>query len=69
LDVAKALQDAGLHSKMLLQVHDEVVIECPQNELDDTIKAVTSAMESAYKLDIPLSTEPRWGLTWGDLEK
>ncbi|NQU31478.1 MAG: DNA polymerase I, partial [Anaerolineae bacterium] len=69
LDVAKALQDAGLHSKMLLQVHDEVVIECPQNELDDTIKAVTSAMESAYKLDIPLSTAARWGLTWGDLEK
>ncbi|MBC8334771.1 MAG: DNA polymerase I [Anaerolineales bacterium] len=67
LDVAKALQGTGLHSKMLLQVHDEVVIECPQNELDDTIKAVTSAMESAYKLDIPLSTEARWGLTWGDL--
>lgn len=67
LDVAKALRNAGLHSKMLLQVHDEVVIECPQNELDDTIKVVTNAMESAYPLDIPLSTEARWGLTWGEL--
>jgi len=67
LDVANALQETGLHSKVLLQVHDEVVIECPQNELDDTIKVVTAAMESAYLLDIPLSTEARWGLTWGDL--
>lgn len=67
LDVAKALKENGLHSKMLLQVHDEVVLECPQNELDDTINVVTSAMESAYLLDIPLSTEARWGLTWGDL--
>jgi len=67
LNVAKALPQAGLHGKMLLQVHDEVVIECPQSELDDTIKAVTTAMETAYSLDIPLSTEARSGLTWGDL--
>ncbi len=67
LHVAKALSETGLRGKMLLQVHDEVVIECPQSELDDTIKVVTTAMENAYKLDIPLSTEARSGLTWGDL--
>ena len=67
LQVAKALVDAKLHGKMLLQVHDEVVIECPQGELDDTIRVVKNAMETAYPLDIPLSTEARSGLTWGDL--
>jgi DNA polymerase I len=67
LNVAKALQDAGLEAKMLLQVHDEVVIECPQSELEITIEVVTKAMEEAYLLDIPLSTEARSGLTWGDL--
>jgi DNA polymerase-1 len=67
LHVAKALQDAKLGAKMLLQVHDEVVIECPESELEITIEVVTKAMEEAYSLDIPLSTEARSGLTWGDL--
>ena len=67
LNVAKALQDASLEAKVLLQVHDEVVIECPQSELEITIEVVTKAMEEAYLLDIPLSTEARSGLTWGDL--
>ena len=67
LDVAKAIKNANLRAKVLLQVHDEVVIECPENELDVTIKVVTEAMESAYLLDIPLTTEARSGLRWGDL--
>ena len=67
LNVAKALPEAGLHGKMLLQVHDEVIVECPENELDDTIAVVTKAMEEAYPLDIPLSTEARSGKTWGEL--
>ena len=67
LDVAKALKETNLQAKVLLQVHDEVVIECPENELDVTIQVVTDAMESAYLLDIPLTTEARSGLRWGDL--
>jgi DNA polymerase-1 len=67
LKVADALKDAGLSSKLLLQVHDEVILECPHSELDDTIKVVTQAMEEAYPLDIPLSTEARAGRTWGEL--
>ncbi|MCF6278603.1 MAG: DNA polymerase I, partial [Anaerolineales bacterium] len=67
LKVAEVLREADLQGQMLLQVHDEVVIECPQNELDDTIKIVTNAMETAYPLDIPLSTDARFGLTWGEL--
>jgi DNA polymerase-1 len=67
LKVDAALKVANLRSKMLLQVHDEVILECPQSELDDTIKVVTQAMEEAYPLDIPLSTEARAGQTWGEL--
>jgi DNA polymerase-1 len=67
LKVAKALADNDLNAEILLQVHDEVVLECPENELDVTIKVVTEAMESACELDIPLTTEARWGLRWGDL--
>jgi len=67
LDVANALPESGLSGKMLLQVHDEVILECPKDELDDTIKVVTQAMETAYELDIPLSTEARSGKRWGEL--
>lgn len=67
LKVAKALSEEGLRGKMLLQVHDEVIVECPRSELDETINIVTKAMEEAYPLDIPLSTEARSGRTWGEL--
>jgi len=67
LDVAKTLKNADVRAKVLLQVHDEVVIECPESELGLIIKLVTKAMESAYSLDIPLTTEARSGLRWGDL--
>lgn len=64
LRIPAALQKARLAGKMLLQVHDEIVIECPQVELAQTASAVQSAMEAAYTLSIPLSTEARWGLNW-----
>lgn len=67
LDVAKALSRAGLSGKMLLQVHDEVILEVPQKELDEMMKVVTEAMETAYTLDIPLSAEARSGKRWGEL--
>jgi DNA polymerase-1 len=67
IHVASALKDAGLNGHMLLQVHDELVIECPQNELKKTAKIVRTMMENAYNLDIPLKTEARNGHDWGDL--
>lgn len=67
LHVPPALEKAGLPGKMLLQVHDELVLECPQKSLIDVAKTVQEAMESAYNLQIPLATEARWGINWGDL--
>ncbi len=67
LRVAAALQDSGLKGHMLLQVHDELVIECPQNELKETTKIARTMMENAYNLHIPLKTEARSGHDWGNL--
>jgi DNA polymerase-1 len=53
---------------MLLQVHDELVLEVPKEELEKTYKLVQSVMGSAYKLDIPLLTEARSGPSWGDMK-
>ncbi len=63
-----AIQKAGLHAKMLIQVHDELVLECPENEKQDTIAVVKEIMENACKLDIPLSTDARYGNNWAELK-
>jgi DNA polymerase-1 len=66
LNIPPALKEAGLKAKMLLQVHDELVFECPKNELKETARMVQNVMENAYPLSIPLSTEARYGANWGE---
>ncbi len=68
LNIPSALQAAGLHGRMILQVHDELVIECPRPELTATARLVQQVMENAYQISIPLSTEARWGLNWDELQ-
>jgi DNA polymerase I len=65
--VAAALPENGLNGHILLQVHDELVLECPQAELQKTAQIVRKMMENAYNLIIPLKTEARYGHDWGDL--
>ena len=68
IQLKPAIEKAHLKAKMLIQVHDELVLECPQDELDATIKLVKDIMEHAYKLDIPLSTDARYGSNWAELK-
>jgi DNA polymerase-1 len=68
LRVPGAMSDAGLSGKIILQVHDELVLECPQDELVETALVVRNVMESAYPLDVPLKTDARHGINWGDLK-
>jgi DNA polymerase-1 len=63
-----ALDQAGLHARLLLQVHDELVLEIPENELQGTARVVQDIMENAYPLSIPLETEARSGISWGVLQ-
>jgi DNA polymerase-1 len=66
--IQPALTEAGLRGRMILQVHDELVIECPKAELNATARLVQQVMETAYLLSIPLSTEARWGTNWDELQ-
>jgi len=68
LKIPPALEKAKLNAKMLLQVHDEIVLECPKDELEKTAKVVKETMANAYKLSIPLSTEARYGKNWGEMK-
>jgi len=54
----------GLQSRMLLQVHDELVFEVPEAELETMIKLVPEVMESAIKLDVPLKADVSYGTNW-----
>jgi len=62
------IDEAGLHAKMLVQVHDELLLECPEDELKKTIQVVCEVMENAFKLAIPLETDVACGKNWGDLK-
>ena len=67
LKIPSALQAAGLKGKMLLQVHDELVLECPKKEVEKTAKVVQETMAEAYPMSIPLETEARAGASWGEM--
>ena len=68
IKIPPAITGAGLHGLMLLQVHDELVIECPLAELRQTVEVARNVMENAYPMSIPLTTEARWGTNWDDLQ-
>jgi len=68
LQIPSALKKANLNGKMLLQVHDELVLECPKTEWKETARVVQGTMANAYELDIPLSTEARYGDNWGEMK-
>jgi len=60
-----ALNAANLHARMLLQVHDELIFEVPEDELDQTSALVKDIMENVVKLDVPLIAEAGSGKSWG----
>ena len=65
LDVAKALKEAKLKTSILLQVHDELILESPKNEVEQSACLVKKVMEETYKLSVPLRTSISTGKNWG----
>ena len=62
--VDKALEKAGLEAKLILQVHDELIVECPENEADAVMDILVHEMSSAAQLSIPLTAEAKIGKSW-----
>ena len=60
------LKAAGMGSRMLLQVHDELVLECPPGEVDAASKLVRRGMENVASLKVPLLAETGTGSNWRD---
>ena len=64
VQMAERLEREGLRSRMLLQVHDELVFEVPEEELELMKKLVPEVMESALQLDVPLKADVNYGVNW-----
>ena len=62
--IAREFKAQGLQSKMILQVHDEVVIDMLRSEQQQVIEIVTRAMEGAASLSVPLTTDYGIGKNW-----
>lgn len=64
INVHKAMKKANLKSKMLLQVHDEIIIDCCNEELEQVKEIVKREMENAFILNVPLKVEMDTGINW-----
>ena len=64
INVRDALKKNGLSSEILIQVHDELLLEIKNDEKDEVVKILQSEMENAYKLSVPLSVDLNTGENW-----
>ena len=58
-----------LNSKMLLQVHDELIFECPEDEISEIKNILDKLMTNSLELLVPLKIEYKIGKEWGNMEK
>jgi len=65
--MAREMAARGVRSRMLLQVHDELLFEAPEDELSTLEALAVEVMESALELDVPLKVDVKAGSDWAAL--
>lgn len=63
-----ALRAWGLKTRILLQVHDELVLEAPETEVDQAARLTREVMSTAFALNVPLVVDVEVGKNWLDME-
>ena len=66
LDVFKALKENGLRAKLVLQVHDELIVECPEKETVQLREILEECMSGVASLSVPLLVEVKTGNSWAE---
>ena len=64
LRVHDRLHREGLRARLLMQVHDELIVECPEAEREQVAQILTEEMEHAATLSVPLTVDAHWGKNW-----
>ena len=64
--IDRALREAGMRSRLILQVHDELLLECPPEEAEQAAALLREAMEGAVRLEVPLVAEVHQGRNWAE---
>ena len=64
--IDRALREAGMQSRLILQVHDELLLECPPEEAEKASQLLREAMEGAIELQVPLVAEVHQGRNWAE---
>ena len=64
IQVEKALKENYPHAKLLLQVHDELIVECPEDQAAEVASLVSREMEGVAQLKVPLTAEAHFGKSW-----
>jgi DNA polymerase-1 len=67
--VDEEIRRRKLKTRMLLQVHDELILEAPQDEVDEVVQLVRERMEGAYELRVPLKVDVEVGPNWLQMEE
>jgi len=68
INLHREMDKRQLKGKMLLQVHDELVFEVPEAELEEMHQLVPQAMSTAIKLSVPSKVDVKTGSNWGEME-
>ncbi|MBN1401267.1 MAG: DNA polymerase I [Anaerolineae bacterium] len=68
IELHEHLAEGGLAAQLVLQVHDELVLEVPEEELSETRELVVGIMSQAYKLDVPLKVDAAVGQNWMEMK-
>ena len=66
INTAKALYDAGIDARLIMQVHDELIVESHVSCKDEAMNILVREMEKAAELKVPLTAEAGIGATWFD---
>lgn len=68
IEVDKALKEKNLKSQMILQVHDELIFDVFEDELEEVMSLVKEKMENCIKMDVPLIVEGNYAKNWCELK-
>jgi DNA polymerase-1 len=68
INLAHEMDSKRLKSRILLQVHDELVLEVPDDEMETINELVPRVMSSAIQLNVPLKVDSKRGSNWGSME-